>query len=434
MTAPLTPRKRTKTAPTSSCSDIPEIVVQNATPGKINTQLSVDSLMDSLVDYEDSRPFAYLDPRSCYGASGVACVDPFVPLNGPDIQEDVFFQQIAEMLVNMSKQEETEGKSSGKLKLNGAKNPQGLKVPASEVPPPPSTPATPAFQEVDTFTSPPRFVEPTIRVVQSPGILAPSNTNKPTQPSQLGSAQPHRFKDRVTQPKPIIIKPTPAKENAPAVEAGSPGSPRGRLRAMTGSTTPSRLPERRKRVHIVIPEPSMFERGRKRSQSASRDESRSSDNWFSNLFHFKSNRQELHSVHDVFSTRERFILSLRALGAQVETGEPLPQMYGGSTLRCRIDEVVDPSGTTTVSKALRFRVEIRPTTGVRYAAGYLSELALVQEKGQPSSFNALCARLRRGWELDVACHPDGSLNVLTVMNDCGLPSPALTAGGRYAEV
>ncbi|KAG8719869.1 hypothetical protein FRC08_001793 [Ceratobasidium sp. 394] len=435
VTAPLTPRKRT-TAPTSGSGDLPEIVVQNATPGKRDAQLSVDSL----VDYEDTSgsPPTHLDPTACYGTSDVAPVEPFVPLNGPDTQEDVFFQQITEMLVNMSKQEEAEGKSSGKPKLNGAKNPQTLKVPASEVPPPPSTPATPAFQEVDTFAPAPRLVEPTIRVVQQSGILAPSNADKTAKP---GSAQPHRpLKDRVIPPKPIIIKSTQAKENIPTVEGVSSAPPRGHVRAMTLGTTPPLLSERsqedtpKKRVHIVLPDPSVFERGRKRSQSMSRDESRSSDKWFSNLFHFKSNRQTLYSVHDAFSTRERCISSLRALGAQVETGQPLPQMYGGSTLRCRIGEVVDPSGTATVSKALRFRVEIRPTTGMQYAAGYLSELALVQEKGQPSSFNALCARLRRGWELDVTCHPDGSLDVLTVTNDFGLPSPALTPGGRYAEV
>ncbi|KAG8700761.1 hypothetical protein FRC09_005773 [Ceratobasidium sp. 395] len=341
----------------------------------------------------------------------------------------------------MSKQEEAGERSPGKPKLSGVKKPQALKVPASEVPPPPTTPTTPLFEEVNTLSAPPRLVQPTIRVVPPPGILAPLNTNRSVKSNEPNPTQPqHTLKDRVASPDPTVTHPARAKENAPVVGDKPATLPRGRARAMTVSATPSQLPDcsqqqapPKKRVHIVTPDPSVFERGRRRSQSVNKDESRSSENWFSNLFHFKLNRQELYSVHDVFLTRERCITSLRALGAQVETGEPLPHMYGGGTLRCRIEGMVDPSGTVTVSKPLRFRVEIRPTAGVRYAAGYLSEIALVQEKGNPAGFNALCARLRRGWELDVACHPDGSMDVLTVTSDCGLPSPALTAGGRYAE-
>jgi serine/threonine-protein kinase HSL1 (negative regulator of Swe1 kinase) len=110
--------------------------------------------------------------------------------------------------------------------------------------------------------------------------------------------------------------------------------------------------------------------------------------------------------------------------------------YGGCNLRCRLDEVVDPSGTMAVSKALKFRVEIRPSTGVRYAAGYLAEIVLVLEKGQPASFSALCERMRRGWEMHVRYRTEGSMEVLSVLDNAeyGLPSPALTAGGRYAEV
>lgn len=97
--------------------------------------------------------------------------------------------------------------------------------------------------------------------------------------------------------------------------------------------------------------------------------------------------------------------------------------------------MVDPSGMVMISKALRFRVEIRPSTGTHYAAGFLSELVLVHEKGQPVSFTALCARLRRGWELDVPFQPDGTLDILGVLDaHHALPSPALTVGGRYAEV
>lgn len=126
--------------------------------------------------------------------------------------------------------------------------------------------------------------------------------------------------------------------------------------------------------------------------------------------------------------------SLQGFKVQVETGDTAPQ-YGGSTLRCRIEEVVDPTGTMVISKALRFRVEIRPSTGPHYAAGFLSVLVLVHEKGQPASFTELCARLRRGWELDVPRQPDGTLDILGVLDaHHALPSPALTIGGRYAEV
>jgi hypothetical protein len=95
---------------------------------------------------------------------------------------------------------------------------------------------------------------------------------------------------------------------------------------------------------------------------------------------------------------------------------------------------MDPSGTTTVSKPVKFRVDIRPSNGIKYAAGYLSEIIFALDKGSQVSFVAFYERVRAGWEMHVSYRLDGSLEVLDVNVGEPLPSPVLTAGGRYAEV
>ncbi|QRV88859.1 Serine/threonine-protein kinase [Ceratobasidium sp. AG-Ba] len=415
VTAPLTPRKRNTVAPTSGSGDLPQIIIHAATPGRESAQVS----MDDLLDYEDTntRLFRYLDPGSCSSASKVTKVEPFVPLSGPDMQEDIFFQQVAEMLADVSQKGSSGGANPGTSQLHDTMSPQQLEIPLSVAQSPPMKATTPTFQEVDIFASPLQTVEPTIRMVRQTSILNPSEVNRSVRAfdGKTGSSQPRLINNGGAAPKSILAKPTQGKENFP-------GSPRRGTRAVPLNIKHGQFSDEgkippKKRVHIVTPDPSAPERTRKRPQSLGKEDSGSQEKWFSNLFNFRSTRQELHSLHDVFSTRERCISTLRALGARVEAGEPLPHLYGGCTLRCKMDEIVDPSGTVMVSKTLRFRVEIRPTTGAQYASGYLSELLVVQEKGQSASFNALCVRLRRGWDLDVTCQPDGSMDVLTLVND-----------------
>lgn len=273
--APLTPRKRVKTVPESGSDSIPEIIIQRATPGRIVHHYSADSLLD----YEDISGDIFADSRlkPCNLGDSTSRVTAFVPITAPEMQEDVFFQQIAEMLVTMSKQDEPEAKSAGKSKLGGERNIQAIKVPASVVAAPPTTPVTPVFSDVDVLATPP-LAQSTIRTVPPAGILSPVNMDKPAQAEQDSSLrQRGPLKERVTPPKSLSITSATAKENVPFVSSGTSAPHGGRARAMTVSAVSSRASERpqpqipdpsKKRVHIVTPDPSVFVRPkRKRSQS-----------------------------------------------------------------------------------------------------------------------------------------------------------------------
>ncbi|KAG8764099.1 hypothetical protein FRC11_005509 [Ceratobasidium sp. 423] len=446
-TAPLTPRKRTRTEPAtnSSTETLPEIVIHHASPAKRGTRDSVDNLTDG----EVACP-GRLSPHPQPKPTG-----PFMPIDGPEMGEDMFFHQITEMLVNMSNQEPgsspkavtAPGKRNGKgkAKMIGGKLGVALevKLPASQVAPPPTTPVTPTFLDQENSIEASESIEPTIRAVPQSRVLKPLNVeNGPKEGKASGAVQ---------------VVSVAAKENA-SFTLSEP--PRGRARSKTVSAQPQSRGDEpvKKHVRIVTPDRDAFIRPRKRAQSGKPNIAganlqpdvlfpiankvretntplvlpRSSENWFSNLF--KPTRHDLYSVHDVFSTRSQCIVSLRSLGVHVEASEPQPQSYGGITLRCQLDSILDPSGTAVVSKPLKFHVEIRPSNGVKYAAGYLSEIALVLDKGSPASFAAFCERVKVGWEMHVSYRTDGSLEVVDVDVGQPLPSPALTVGGRYAEV
>lgn len=113
-----------------------------------------------------------------------------------------------------------------------------------------------------------------------------------------------------------------------------------------------------------------------------------------------------------------------------------------------------------VVKAVRFRVEFHHTSASHTIAGYVTSLSLIQEKGALSSFKLIFNRLRREWELDVPgglntkapnagnrnsyhagqqtlrlvpAHTGGSASSAGYTSDRGIPSPALSAGGRFID-
>ncbi|KAH7924279.1 Pkinase-domain-containing protein [Leucogyrophana mollusca] len=182
------------------------------------------------------------------------------------------------------------------------------------------------------------------------------------------------------------------------------------------------------RVHIVEPSPGKLRK--KRSGDTSALSSAFSDSsfalpstprrrWLGNVFKFKPVNYHLLSIHDGYTTREECRRLLVGLGARVV----LAHAEGSGVLKCRFDEVKDPSGTAVV-KGMRFRVEVHKPTPPQIAAGYQVSLHLVQEKGASSSFQFIHGRLRRVWELDA---PE------TLVSMGGL-SPALTEGGRYKDL
>ncbi|KAJ1306790.1 hypothetical protein OPQ81_007776 [Rhizoctonia solani] len=419
-TAPLTPRKRTRTEPATnpSAETLPEIVIHQASPVKKGARDSVGNLVDGEVACpERLSPYPQSKPAG-----------PFVPIDGPQMEEDMFFHQITEMLVDISNQESGTSqkatipseKRKEKVKMINEKlrAASEVKLPASQVAPPPTTPVTPTFLHQENSVEASESAGPTIRTVPQSRVLESLNGPRESKASKV-----------------VKFVSVTDKENAPFTLSAPP---QGRGRSKTVSAQ-SGGPVK-KHVRIVTPDQDALIRPRNRTLCVNKEREtgthlalpRSPERWFSNLFHFKATRHHLYSVHDVFSTRSQCIASLQSLGVHVEASEPQPQSYDGITLRCQLDSISDPSGTTVVSKPLKFHVEIRPSNGAKYARGYLSEIKFVLDKGSQAHFAAFCDRVRAGWEMHINYRMDGSLEVLEV--GIGLPSPALTIGGRYAEV
>lgn len=121
--------------------------------------------------------------------------------------------------------------------------------------------------------------------------------------------------------------------------------------------------------------------------------------WFTNLFSFKAPSATLYSLEDRRPTLLAARALLEALGAACTQEGSINS--SAVLLRCRLDEVRDPSGSVVVAKAVRFRVEFQPCNErVGQASGFVTTVALVQEKGALSTFRSVEAKLRREWELD----------------------------------
>jgi serine/threonine-protein kinase HSL1 (negative regulator of Swe1 kinase) len=72
---------------------------------------------------------------------------------------------------------------------------------------------------------------------------------------------------------------------------------------------------------------------------------------------------------------------------------------GLSILRCRLEDVRDPSGVMGVLKAVKFRVEV---LGHRDDNIDMVSLTLIHEKGSIETFKEIYRRLERDWSLGIA--------------------------------
>lgn len=117
--------------------------------------------------------------------------------------------------------------------------------------------------------------------------------------------------------------------------------------------------------------------------------------WFGNLFKLKPAVYALQSFHDADVTREecRRILSVMGVRAVLHS-------QGLGVLKCKMDEFADPGGVMSVMKAVRFRVEVQRADSAQAAAGIVTVLQLVQEKGALSTFKLIYGRLKKEWCLD----------------------------------
>lgn len=136
------------------------------------------------------------------------------------------------------------------------------------------------------------------------------------------------------------------------------------------------------------------------SESASSSASSNKRSWFTNLFSFKAPSHTLYSLEDRRPTLLATRQLLESFGA-VCTQEGSIGSHSNVVLRCRMDEIRDPSGSITVSKAVRFRVDFQPCTErVGSASGFVTMVVMVQEKGALSTFKSIYGKVSREWELD----------------------------------
>lgn len=113
----------------------------------------------------------------------------------------------------------------------------------------------------------------------------------------------------------------------------------------------------------------------------------------------------LPSLDNALVTREECRRLLEELGVYVI----VENTEGAGTLKCRVEEIRDPSGNHATVKALKFRVEFTtqtfgtplsqsPALNSFNSKQFNSFVTLVMEKGAHSTFKIVQAHLRNLWE------------------------------------
>ena len=119
--------------------------------------------------------------------------------------------------------------------------------------------------------------------------------------------------------------------------------------------------------------------------------------WLGHVFKLKPTSFSLLSTHDIKTTRNECRRLLMGMNVRVI----LEGLEGLSVLRCRLEEVKDPSEVMGVLKAVKFRVELHQLLGHRDDDISMVSLTLIHEKGSIETFQEIYKRLERVWSLDV---------------------------------
>ena len=120
--------------------------------------------------------------------------------------------------------------------------------------------------------------------------------------------------------------------------------------------------------------------------------------WLDHVFKFKPTLFSLLSARDIQTTRNECRRLLMNMNVRVMLDEP--EKLG--ILRCRLEEVKDPSGLLSMLKAVKFRVEFQQ---LRDDSMPMVSLAVIHEKGSIETFKEVYKRLERDWSLDVVGIP-----------------------------
>ncbi|KAK0457711.1 Pkinase-domain-containing protein [Desarmillaria tabescens] len=113
--------------------------------------------------------------------------------------------------------------------------------------------------------------------------------------------------------------------------------------------------------------------------------------WLANVFKFRHSAFTLQSTHDIKTTLNECRRLLMAMDVRVV----LVDSEHLGVLKCRLDEIKDPSGVIGGLKPVKFRVEVDSEVQATLA------LVMVQERGSAESFKEIFRRLRRDWVFDV---------------------------------
>ncbi|KAG5353804.1 hypothetical protein C0989_001921 [Termitomyces sp. Mn162] len=123
--------------------------------------------------------------------------------------------------------------------------------------------------------------------------------------------------------------------------------------------------------------------------------------WLGNVFSFRPAPLHLFSVAERETTRNECRRLLMAMNIRVVLEDP----EGSGVLKCRLEEVKEPSGVMNVLKAVKFRVDFyRPQVRIESDEEVLvMSLTVAHEKGSAETFKEICKRLEKQWDLDEPC-------------------------------
>ncbi|GLB41799.1 putative pkinase-domain-containing protein [Lyophyllum shimeji] len=120
--------------------------------------------------------------------------------------------------------------------------------------------------------------------------------------------------------------------------------------------------------------------------------------WLGNVFSVRPPPLTLLSVADVQTTRNECRRLLMAMDIRVVLEDP--ENLG--LLKCRLEEVREPTGLINTMKAVKFRVELQKPRLLEQEdeAALMMSLTVFYEKGSTQTFREVCRRLQEGWTLD----------------------------------
>lgn len=254
-----------------------------------------------------------------------------------------------------------------------------------------------------------------------------SMQKQPEDPNRLSNCVPNRTEPTIRQVvKPVPIDIPPNIHTIPHQEAGrglgissvlpeANEEDNGILKKSSLRKAPRTEGGMSKRIQIVLPPPIQRGGGQRRvsyescssatpTHSSSEGTSLSTSSaprrsWFANLFKFKQVTYTLTSMDSLPATQETCKQLLTNFGVQFKIMNTVGTQ--SVTLQCQLDDVRDPAGLMEVTKAVRFRIDMRNSSpGPNETNQQQCLLELVYEKGSLSTFRLICQRLRRDWVLD----------------------------------